>query len=293
MRSSSRPFIPTRDRCTTGAAQPVFHASTSLPELPAAWIEHLTGGEVAGEVDFDAAAVDEVLTAGEACRLMRSKLDGYRRRIDEVGHHGALIAAALAIVASGQQGHDGAAAALDQLWEEFSADVDREEGSTRREYERAVETAIGKVLEEPYEGRRACCPVAFTASEDDAFWNSRETLATIRQFARARLAAPWSVLGCVLARIVAATDYDVCLPPIVGFKASLNFFLALVGGSSAGKGISMGVARDAVQIEQPAVKLQVGSGEGLIHAFAVAAKDKDSKQWTRPAHPLECALRRC
>jgi hypothetical protein len=251
-----------------------------LPELPAAWIEHLTGGEVFSEVDYGQEQLDEILTDGEPCRVVQNRLAGYAQRVaDGAGHHPAMRDASLAIVGAGRNGHEGAAAALDQLYDQFTADVDRPDAIP--DYRRAVDGAIKIVLAEPFDGRRSCCSLpVFTRSEEDAFWNSRATLATIRQFAQARLAAPWSVLGCVLARIVAATDYDVCLPPIVGTNASLNFFLALVGGSSAGKGVSMGVARDVVEIAQPAVKLQVGSGEGLIHAFAVAAKDKDSKQWT-------------
>lgn len=100
----------------------------------------------------------------------------------------------------------------------------------------------------------------------------REVLSHIRQFALARRASPWAVLGCVLVRVIAATPPRVVLPALVGGVGSLNLFVALVGESGAGKGAAMSVAADAVELGHlGAVTFgthTVGSGQGLAHAYA-------------------------
>lgn len=118
-------------------------------------------------------------------------------------------------------------------------------------------------------------PVETANSEDpdDGFWNERPVLTHIRDFARARRAGPWSTLGVVLARAIASNEPNVMLPPTVGGVVSMNFFLAAVGASGAGKGASDGAGFTAVEftdfagrkieIDQP----NIGSGEGLARAF--------------------------
>jgi hypothetical protein len=115
-------------------------------------------------------------------------------------------------------------------------------------------------------------------SREADFWSSRPELETVRTFALSRLASPWAVLGGVLARTVAATPWNVYLPPIVGGRGSLNLYMAFVGPSGGGKGIANSVAREVVQITSPADESQVGTGEGLVHAFMRTAKDPDSKE---------------
>ena len=102
----------------------------------------------------------------------------------------------------------------------------------------------------------------------ERLWYEREHLTTIRQFAKARFASPWATLGVVLLRALATVPPHVTLPPTVGGRASLNMFLALTGSSGAGKGAAMGVAREAVQITEPIPILPLGSGEGLVKAYA-------------------------
>ncbi|MFT0610157.1 hypothetical protein ACMHYT_03725 [Rhodococcus qingshengii] len=123
---------------------------------------------------------------------------------------------------------------------------------------------------------------------DDGFWNEREILAHIRDFARARRAGPWSTLGVVLARAIASNEPNVMLPPTVGGAVSMNLFLAAVGASGAGKGASDGAGFAAVEftdfaghkidIDQP----NIGSGEGLARAFrAPDSGDRESCTRTR------------
>src|SRR5690606_20898079 len=99
------------------------------------------------------------------------------------------------------------------------------------------------------------------------FWRARPALTHILEFARARRAGPWAVLGVVLARVVAATEPNIVLPPVVGSAKSTNMFVALVGPSGGGKGAAEGAAADAVEFigsnSVPVLieEFPVGSGE--------------------------------
>lgn len=105
---------------------------------------------------------------------------------------------------------------------------------------------------------------------DDEFFNTTTELRTIYQWARARYAAPWAVLGAVLIRVAASTGPHVQLPGLIGGPASLNLLCAFVSPSGGGKGISDKVAREAWP--EPVTELPIGSGEGIAAAFKAPDK---------------------
>lgn len=115
--------------------------------------------------------------------------------------------------------------------------------------------------------------------DDGGFWDARPVLRHLHDFARARRVAPWALLGATLARVVAAVDPSLVLPPIVGAPASLNLFVAIVGRSGQGKGTSEAAAAEAVNVgtldEHP-----LGSGEGLLHAYVHRTKAGAVEQHT-------------
>lgn len=122
-----------------------------------------------------------------------------------------------------------------------------------------------------------------TEDEEDTFWNSRPLLAHLRTFARARTVSPWAVLGVTLARVIVKVPTQVCLPPIIGTKASLNTFVGLVGRSGDGKGIAEGVSADAFKVGY-VVKHNVGSGEGIAHGFM--HREKGELVWNDDEHAV-------
>lgn len=102
---------------------------------------------------------------------------------------------------------------------------------------------------------------------EEFFLNSdSDQLTKIHQFARARYVAPWAVFGGVLLRVAASVPPKVQLPAVVGGRASLNLFCALVGPSGSGKGASTQVAEEAWPAE--ILKLPVGSGQGIADGLA-------------------------
>ncbi|UNX54102.1 hypothetical protein MF406_14295 [Georgenia sp. TF02-10] len=122
---------------------------------------------------------------------------------------------------------------------------------------------------------------------EDAFWGARPLLRHLHDFARARRASPWAVLGVTLARILTATPAQVCLPPIVGGRGSLNTFVGLVGPSGAGKGVATAAATDAVHIS--GIKTaRLASGEAIAHLYkrrlTKGEKDAGESDWTDATH---------
>ena len=122
-----------------------------------------------------------------------------------------------------------------------------------------------------------------TPEADDAFWDARPILRHVHTFARARMVSPWATLGVVLARIVTATPNQVCLPPIIGGKASLNMFVGLVGPSGSGKGAAEAVAAEAVDVGH-ITSHNVGSGEGIAHGYK--HREKGELVWNDEAHAV-------
>jgi hypothetical protein len=70
----------------------------------------------------------------------------------------------------------------------------------------------------------------------DDFWEAREVLRHIRDFARARRVGPWALLGCVLVRVVAATITKIVIPTLTGGQVSLNLYAGIVAFTGGGKG---------------------------------------------------------
>lgn len=107
--------------------------------------------------------------------------------------------------------------------------------------------------------------------DESDFWSATDELAQIHQWARARYAAPWAVLGAVLLRVAASTGPEVQLPGLIGGRASLNMMAAFVSPSGGGKGISDKVARLAWPT--PIHERPIGSGEGIAALFAIPKKE--------------------
>lgn len=103
------------------------------------------------------------------------------------------------------------------------------------------------------------------------FWGRKEYLAIIREFAYARMASPWAVLGVAICRALCTVPPHVTLPPIVGGRGSLNMFVALVGEPGAGKDAAMAAARDVYPgplNEMDAIHVcRLGSAEGIAHVY--------------------------
>ena len=272
----------------------------SLPELPETWVASLApGSQVDGLDTVDVAHEIAGLSAGAmdievSTRLQRAVLDlpGAASRHDTTCAH------VLALLRLSEQSHSGVQQAIEALGSAFieavTADGSRTEQQARSEYARMIVNQRGHALikatptvldtaevvranaTERGGGKDARPEPALGGAEvidipDDEFWASRAFLARIRDQSYARLASPWSVLGVAICRALAHVPPWITLPPVIGGRGSLNTFVALVGRSGTGKGISEAVAAELVpfdDLDNIAVA-PVGSGEGLAHSYVV------------------------
>lgn len=123
---------------------------------------------------------------------------------------------------------------------------------------------VNKLVEGFAEQVRATTAIA----EEDAFWSARQLLTDIRRYSLVRGVSPWAVLGHIVVRALAATTSNVMLPPIIGSRASLNAFLALVGPSGSGKSVTAAVSTGLVSFGfQERAVFGIGSGEGLTSVY--------------------------
>jgi hypothetical protein len=166
------------------AAGQQLPTTAELPELPAPWVAELQD-DARGGVEVTDEAAEAILTEGEPCKYMSRQLASYRNRVEAgEGHHHAMITAAMAIARAGEQGHGGSIQAIDDLGDQFAADVDRP--GMAEEFERGWTTAVEKVLAEPSEEPKRCCNLQRlkVSDPDEAFWTSRPSLERIDSLPR-------------------------------------------------------------------------------------------------------------
>jgi hypothetical protein len=101
------------------------------------------------------------------------------------------------------------------------------------------------------------------------FYDTRSTLAQIRDAAHSRGRSSDSALAVTLARIGANTNHNVQLPAIVGSPSNLSVQVAPVGPPGSGKSTTISIASELVPadpkvLQTEADRVALGSGEGAI-----------------------------
>ena len=125
------------------------------------------------------------------------------------------------------------------------------------------------------------------------FWDAREMLSLIWDWAKARRVAPDALLTEFLSGVVCHVPPNLLLPGIIGGRGTLSALFALSGPSGAGKGSAARAARDAIQWEKSLglgyVRFPLGTGEGMTKKFGFKHYDKgsDRHELVRTAH---CAI---
>lgn len=122
-------------------------------------------------------------------------------------------------------------------------------------------------------------PAAGGSVDEEGFWTARRALRTIRATARERLVSPWAVLGAVLALVCSRVGPHVVLPPIVGGRASLNTFWAMVGASGSGKDAAIAVGRDLLWLDYAVPIHEVGTGQGIDSSYTMQTNKKGPVQF--------------
>src|SRR5699024_3883230 len=141
------------------------------------------------------------------------------------------------------------------------------------------------------------CPSSSAAQaadplRDPAWWEQREELAAIRDYARASGASPAATLAVTVMRVLAQTPYTVTTPAIVSGPGSLNLLAAIAGPAGRGKGAASSAARRGVPFDggDDFDTIPPGSGEGLVRAYASKSEAEGALpgdlEWTRPSHAI-------
>ncbi|MFC8464792.1 hypothetical protein [Streptomyces sp. NPDC057250] len=104
------------------------------------------------------------------------------------------------------------------------------------------------------------------ASREEEFWQARPVLTHIRDFAHSRLVSSWAVFGISVARVMNQIPTEVLLPPLVGGRTGLNFYVGIVDSSGVGKGASESAAEECFEAGN-VLSVNIGSGEGIAHAY--------------------------
>jgi hypothetical protein len=274
--------------------------SSELAILPAAWDRGLREFQSHSERrEIPSEEAVEWLRAngsGESCEQMDATLALWTERFrsrwirdgeTEFSVHNTGLAAAHAVIGDCAAGHEGAWDTLQALRAEYFA-----AGETKGKYpagmeddwRRSVTSAISEYIElasrpDDY------CPES-SRSADEEFWKSRPVLSHIRDWARAKRAAPWATFGEVLAEVVCHTTPALQLPDYIGGYGTLNMLIAITGKSGAGKNSASQVAGRAFDwkgigsIEDKVERLPIGSGEGIAKMFGYSVRDKETGQLT-------------
>lgn len=108
------------------------------------------------------------------------------------------------------------------------------------------------------------------------FWTARPELELVFTAALSRMASPWAVLACCVARALSLVPPTVVLPPVIGGVGSLNWFGVIAAKSGGGKGAAMAVARGLVPGD--ILMAGIGSGEGMIERFNRGKGDDDGEE---------------
>ncbi len=132
----------------------------------------------------------------------------------------------------------------------------------------------GTVVEDPVNPADEMRPYALP----EEFWASRSILRHIRQAAHSRTRSADVVLHAVLARVAGTVNHTVKLPALVGSRAPLCYFAAVVGPPGTGKSSGYAIAAELLPVPvgtDMADGLPIGSGEGLVEALFDVVREKD------------------
>ncbi|MCT6900791.1 MAG: YfjI family protein [Bifidobacterium sp.] len=128
-------------------------------------------------------------------------------------------------------------------------------------------------------------PLEGITDPEDAFWLSCAPLEEIRRYARSQgiRVNPWALLDAVLARLSVAIPPNVVIDPLDSRQPSpLNLYVALLGGSGTGKGITERAAQTLIPGIRGALTHAPASGEGIPTMFASRQKNEDGSSFLKP-----------
>jgi hypothetical protein len=119
-------------------------------------------------------------------------------------------------------------------------------------------------------------PVPGILTAENNFWDSRDSLKEIYDFALSRMCSPWAVLGACAAMSLAWVRPNATLPSLMGGRGgSLNLYVTIAADSGQGKSTAISAAERLMPIKP--FRTGVGSGEGLLESFVMRSTEGQEK----------------
>lgn len=120
-------------------------------------------------------------------------------------------------------------------------------------------------------------PVPGILDAENNFWDRRDVLKEIYDFALSRMCSPWAVLGSCAAMALAWVRPNTTLPSLTGGEpGSLNFYVTIAAGSGQGKSSAIGAAARLMPVKP--FSTSIGSGEGMLESFAMRSTEGMEKK---------------
>lgn len=279
---------------TVGALPPIPPYLKNALRAPSA------SGTVTSTQAFDFIA--NLPSTYQPCRLMRK----YLQPFPDTGRHEESNSRQMAILRAGDRGHEGAAETLERLHELYQEALqgDREADD---DWQRGLNGAVAIVVADPCpEADKGCCapgidedyisdvfgPQALARVQERArlkamsvpedtpdidIWNLSDQMRAIYTAAQNRFANPYAALHVVLAWLSSAIPHGSVVETSKGTDV-LNYFVAVIGKSGAGKSQAASTGRDLIGVnerrnlpfELNGLQLRerfLGSGQGLLDNF--------------------------
>lgn len=242
-------------------------------------------------------------TGESPCRYVREMIDGWTTDIPPKRHNWYVsqrvrLDCARELGCIAEADHTAALAVLDARLDELCAgDRIADAGEIRRAGVFAAQKAASKSeyglwdelghhdhatpteVQPPRGGDHDGQPVQ---SAEAGFWESRESLSRIRDYALSCMVSPWGLLGAAIVYVLDTVPFSTALPGIADDDSpgSLNVFVNLVGQSGGNKGRTCKMARR--YLGRTEVDIPPGSGEGLVKIFVRRVVPDDVDKDGRP-----------
>ncbi|GKQ37189.1 hypothetical protein [Streptomyces sp. A012304] len=156
-----------------------------------------------------------------------------------------------------------------------------------------LEQAMGDFFDDGQEENAAPLIGKLPAS----FYDQRDVLKKIRQYAHAMCCSADVVLYATMARLAGMIDHNVKVDTGVKKPASLNLFVGIIDGSGSSKSTSNEASEDLLEAPDPDHRdfldgIPIGSGEGVAEAMMGEVETEDFNQLDKKNQPKTVKVRK-
>lgn len=170
-------------------------------------------------------------------------------------------------------------------------------GHSRADYEALIAPTVSETAERPEadDTDQAEGPVTLLGKLPATFYDQRDVLRRIRDYAHAMCCSSDVVLYATLARLSGMIDHQIKVRTGVKNLASLNLFVGIIDGSGSNKSSSNEVSEDLLEAPEDRDFLDgipLGTGEGIAEALMGEVDEDDFTRLDRNNNPKTVKVRK-